>query len=740
MKTLNYNKKNNSHFIRFIINISFSLLFVFQTFAQDSLQQPLKIGLVLSGGGAKGLAHIGVLKVLEREGIKPDYIAGTSMGSIVGALYAIGYTASEIEQIVLSLNWEQVLSDEVLREDISIEEKDQDSKYIAEFPIVNWRVSLPRGFRVGQRISNVLAHYTWSVHNVSDFRKFPIPFACVATDIETGEAVTINKGYLPDALRASMAIPSIFSPMEIDGRMLVDGMLVRNFPVSDAKDMGANYIIGVDVGAPLYKKNELSSIFEILDQASSFKSAESTLKQQTQCNILIKPDLVGYNAASFEAADSLIVRGEKAANQHLDAIKQLAANTKKRMIRENVSEKREIDIDTIDIEGLNEVSKYIILGKLDIKKFGKIEIKTIEKGIARIYGSQFFKRVNYKIEERGGKNILVIRVVEQSSNFFKVGINYDSDLKSAILLNLTFRNILGDGSRLLTDLKLSENPAFKIHYSIHTKFKPNIGFSSKFWVQNFDAAYYNADGGLVSKFNFWHYNLSAELHSSMSNQLSLLSGLEGESLSIKPQIAAIDTISYDISFFNAYFRILYDSYDRGVFPRKGSKFYFETKYYINADYEKPNHWNRNFWRFQISYTKIAAVSEHLSFINTWNAGHIQGENVHWGALFFLGGSSSFESNIIAFEGNNFMGADSRCFVSTCVGIQVEPWTDRFFTLKTNIAKLGSTPDEVLVFDDFMYGFGVSFGVKSIIGPLVVNVSQGNRHNELIMNVNIGYRF
>ena len=236
-----------------LVFLLFNPICVWKSTAQD---KP-KIGLVLSGGGAKGLAHIGILKSLEEAGITPDYITGTSMGSIMGGLYAIGYSADEIKQIVLEADWDQLLSNKSSLDEVVFEEKDYYNRYINELNFSGFKLELPKGLIEGQKLSNLLSKLTRPVHNIEDFSQLPIPYACVAVDIETGLSVVLNKGSLARSMRASMAIPSVFTPVEIDDKLLVDGGIVRNFPVEENLEMGADYIIGVFVGNQPLKKEEI---------------------------------------------------------------------------------------------------------------------------------------------------------------------------------------------------------------------------------------------------------------------------------------------------------------------------------------------------------------------------------------------------------------------------------------------------------------------------------------------------
>ena len=232
------------------LTIFLILLFIaVDGFSQESEtpETDVKVGLVLSGGGAKGYAHVGVLKVLEENGIRVDYIAGTSMGAIIGALYASGYSAKELDSLLRVHDFSTFTTDEVPRDAYSFYQKENKGKYAISLPINKWKIGLPKSISKGQNISNLFSQLTEHVHHVEDFSKLPIPFFCIATDLETGEEVVLDHGFLPEAIRASSSIPSVYSPVEIDGRMLVDGGIVDNYPIELLKAKEVDYIIGVNV-------------------------------------------------------------------------------------------------------------------------------------------------------------------------------------------------------------------------------------------------------------------------------------------------------------------------------------------------------------------------------------------------------------------------------------------------------------------------------------------------------------
>jgi len=457
----------------YVKTIVFVLLLIFssQCFAESEIPERPRVGLVLSGGGARGFAHIGVLKVLEEAGIEIDYITGTSMGSIVGGLYAIGYRADELEELVLEQDWDELLYDKISRRSISIEEKEDKEKFIGSFPISGIKISLPKGLVAGQKVSNLISGLMLSVHHIEDFELLPIPFCCIATNISTGEPVILKDGFLPDAIRASMSIPSAFIPIDINGQLLVDGGLVRNLPVCDVKEMGAEIVIGIDVGSPLYSKQELNTLVEIMNQAISFQSVESTINERKQCDILIVPDINEYNILSFNSADSLIARGERSAREILPQLKTLADSLSSFPEYPKSIPNTRIDslsIVKIYIQGLRNVSSKLVRGKLQLNEASIITPEELELAINRVYGSGFFERVTYKLEPMDKKYNLFVRVIEKVTNYFRVGLHYDSDLKSAVYLNTTFRNLFTQGSKLSVDLKLSDNLGLTGSYFIYT--------------------------------------------------------------------------------------------------------------------------------------------------------------------------------------------------------------------------------------------------------------------------------
>ena len=428
---------------------------------------PLRVGLVLRGGGAKGIAHIGVLKVLEEEGIYVDYVGGTSMGGLIGGLYASGYSPAELEELVKSMPWAKLLADEPVRRDLPLDEKIDYDEYLMSLPVVGFVPGLPKGLKRGQLVLNYISKLTWNVADINNFEELPIPYFCVATKLENGDTMVIDKGNLPIAMRATMSIPSVFEPIEVNGEFVIDGGLVNNFPVDIMLEKtGVDYVIGVDVGAPLYKAEEITSIVSILDQTSSFHGQEKFRSNKRLTDLYIQPDITGLSALSFEDIDSIILRGEVAARAYIVEIRSLSKSMNDNKLKYTTfrSEKRSdtVYISDIDIKGLEKVSSKMVIGRLGLNIPGANSIENINMAIDRLYSSKFFSKIDYKLIEDNDYYILEVQIEEKTENLFQLGANYNSETQGLLKINLTFHNLLIKGSKMSFSLGLGKNPAGEI--------------------------------------------------------------------------------------------------------------------------------------------------------------------------------------------------------------------------------------------------------------------------------------
>ena len=306
------------------------LAMVEKAHAQDEAGPPgPTIGLVLSGGGAKGFAHLGVLKVLEEYRVPVHLITGTSMGSIMGGLYASGLSTAEIEATLSTVDWVAIFDDQPPREDLDFGRKEEDLRYLFDLGLgVRWppRVILPSGLVAGQKVELLLREKTLHVSGIQDFSEFPIPFACVAADIEHGTSVVLDHGDLARAIRASMSIPAFFAPVEIDGRILVDGGITDNMPVREVRSRGAEVVIGVDVSAPLRTRDELGNLFGIVGQLTGMLTRLNVEQQLTDVDILLDPELGALSGDDFTKFSEFVAIGEAEARRHERDLRQYSVS------------------------------------------------------------------------------------------------------------------------------------------------------------------------------------------------------------------------------------------------------------------------------------------------------------------------------------------------------------------------------------------------------------------------------
>ncbi|MGB0391697.1 MAG: patatin-like phospholipase family protein, partial [Salibacteraceae bacterium] len=358
-----------------------------------------KIGLVLSGGGALGLAHIGVLKVLEEKGIRPDFVVGTSMGSIVGGLYALGYTPEEIEEFVVNADWEEILSKNIPLNFVVTEEKYDYGRYLIDFPFKNGKPKLPSGLIEGQLLTEALIEYTWSGTNYSSFDEFPIPFRCVGTDVSNGNEIIFKDGSLALAMRSSMAIPTVFTPVGLDSTLVVDGGVVNNFPVDIAQEMGADYIIGVNVTSGFKNAHDIDNMVGILYQIAMLPSNEKLEEHIKLTDVYIHPDVSNFSASDFKKAIEIIATGEDMARKNInlfDSLINVANYSSQPVVRKVIPPVDSIFVSQINYHSANpKKNDFHLFEKLEREPNNILNLKSYKTDTRFLYGTLKYKNINY---------------------------------------------------------------------------------------------------------------------------------------------------------------------------------------------------------------------------------------------------------------------------------------------------------------------------------------------------------
>jgi len=699
-----------------------------------------KVGLVLSGGGAKGFAHVGVLKVLEEAGLKIDYIGGTSMGSIVGGLYAIGYDADSLEKIVMTRDWEKLLSDNISRRDLSIEEKPDNDRFFISFPLRERKVKLPAGLVTGQNIENEFSELCTHINNTRDFNQFPIPYLCVAADVNTGKEMVFREGYLPACMRASMAIPSVFTPMEIDGRYYVDGGVINNFPADHVKAMGADILIGVDVGFQPKTAEDEINLVRVIEQTVFMASQARRESNRELCDIFIEPDISGYSTSSFSSGDSLYSRGYDAAKKYFSRFKSMAdsLNSIENIPYENPSfdPVDSVIIREIIVDGIENVSGRLLTGNLNLSVLQKVSPSQISKAISNVYSSLFFEKVTYELEplsdELLGEGVrLKIKVRERTGGQLKVGINYNNTYKASIILNTTFRNLLLNGSKTSLNLALGENPYLLGRYEKNNGWKP--GFVVELGGEDFDLNLYD-DVTRYAVIDYKDIFSRLYLQSIINNSYSFGGGGEFERIVLKQKIGTPLTSKQTLHLYNLVAYINLDTWDNRFYPKNGTRLGAVYKY-MKPPSSSPE------WFIRFKLEQAASFGGRFAVIPRIYGGATSADSSLRVYHLYLGGLNiAARKGMLPFVGLAFMEKSGRNVMAAGIDLQYNFWRSNYLTFRVNGASISHNPEDLLLFNNAISGYGVSLGNLSLIGPIELTLMRPNYRKELIFYVNIGYYF
>lgn len=751
------------------------LFFHFTLFAQNNEDNDRpKIGLVLSGGGAKGFAYIGILKAMEEAGIRPDYITGTSIGSIVGGLYAIGYSPDQLDTIIRSVNWDMILSNNVPLTYISYEEKEYYNRYLITLPFINGKLSLPSGVIEGQMLSDLLNKLTWPAMKYESFDDFPIPFRCVATDVSTGETIVFDKGSLAKALRASMSIPSAFTAVDLDTTLAVDGGILNNFPVNELEKMGADYIIGFNVSDNIANAKEIGSLSGILTQISMFESLKRMEKDVEKCDFYIKLDLEGYGVSDFGNSKEILAIGDKIGKENAQRFKDLAAQlsiqpAKKESIKLNPDS---IKLKEIKIEGNVRVPQKLILSKMNLPLGKYVSQEEVERAILRVYGINSFKKVLYNIKQDDTNSeefILQVHIKEKSPTNLKASVHYDNLFSAGVVLNFTLRNILGRGSRALFIGDISENPRFRFDYLKYFGARERYAFNFTYNFLRLDIPQYDK-GKKVDELGSTSHNFGFLIRSTHSLKHAFIFGLIYSLERSKSNFSNVAPEWIKNGDFNntrlvgAY---THNSTNDRNFPTKGSETLLYIKYFFNNNYKiqlvdefqsaqpaidsivntdlTPNYYGqvyfmrRVFYHFSNKFQLVPSIALGGT-ISTEDTSRVFNE-------FNIGGNQMvniFDTRVI---GLNYAELVEPNFLKLALQFQNVLWKNLYFLYGIDLlAYYTYVPIDNLSLFNFndmidnylLVGYGFQLRYKSLIGPISFGMSSNSRDNSLRYYFQIGF--
>ena len=701
-----------------------------------------KIALVLSGGGAKGFAHIGVLKVLEEEGIPIDLIVGTSMGSLVGGIYSLGYNALELERLVKSLNWEKTLSDEVPRIFLSKNDQLIKQRYIFSLPIDgNKKLSLPQGLVKGQNVLNIFCGLAGNVPTDADFSKFTIPFACVATDLETGKEVVLSHGFLPTAMFSSMAIPIAFKSADRNGFLLADGGLVNNFPTDVAKKMGADIIIGVDIRSDFYRRDKLNTIENVMGQLVGFFDMGKDSINKSNCNLIIRPDITGYSVSSFnnQAVDTLIIRGENAANGFRQQLRELKMKYK---IEKPEKSRELVKPDQWHITNISFTGNYHLdqdyMGKiLGIKIPGNFSSEDIKTAIDRLYGLGGFELIYFNLVDTEKGKTLNLTITAKEIFTQNIGFKANTTDAAAILINTTRKNYKNVFGLLSASAELSRNPGLTLIAESNRTKLPTLGISLKGKYQNYNVF---ENGDKIFDAKIFYTSGALYLYKPFLEWFNLGLGLQEEyyqgDIYKKKDIYPIASTDPNTFLTNAYSYLSFDNMDDFYFPRKGTNIYAEFS--LTADFKTNNNLSP---AFLFKMRNVVPVWHKTALIFDFYHRALFNADFPQPKITLVGGEpySQYFSYHLPFVGLTAVNIAERYTFIGLVGLRRQVSASQYFSVLLNCLK--QTNDMAFFNDNKMiFGGGIKYGLKTFVGPMDVTLGYSGSTGKPTFSANFGYWF
>ncbi|ASW75856.1 patatin [Chryseobacterium piperi] len=785
---------------KFLTALLLSLFSFF--YAQDSIKKPTpitkdtKFGLALSGGGAKGFAHIGILKTIDSLGIKIDYITGTSMGGILGGLYGMGYNGEQLKEMVYGMNWRRILSNKIPYNQINISEKDEYNKYILEFPIIGGKPSLPDSYIEGQYMGEVLNNLTFPAKHINDFSKLPIPVELTSSDIVNGGLVMQKKGSLALAIRSTLAIPAAFAPVYIDGRLLVDGGLDRNFPVQEVKDMGAEYVIGGYTGFRLFTKEEIKNPMKMIYQTHAFHSVQDFNEQKKMSDIMVDfvTPLNDITTKDFRKYKEIIKIGEQEAKRHLPEFVALANEQKRLGIIYDHKLIEEVKKPTIQftynedngtpISNPSEIQA--IRSLMGLKEGVYYDAKTINAAIDRVFGMKQYDRVYYTYTDSPDGLIMNIFVKRAAQSAVKLALHYDNEQSVGIILNYTYRDYAEGKFRALATVDISER------FKARLQFQKFLDTDYRWWVSLEGNISFLKSNDLILRFsdnhdasnnlffpNYIYRNIKASTAINYSVHPNAVASF-GLNFNAEKLNRSVDRISqtftdlysrkvYYHTNLDLFFKFNQNNFNKRYYPTSGNNLQFITKYYFgdqyglydlkqiqpelydylnpgSEEYYKP----KNLISLTLNENYILPLSKRFAikanaFLGTSFSPQTLGPS-DGAPYFFLNqkfnlGGSEYNFDGMSPEFNGFRQKEIPINSVAKVGLEVQYriYHKLYLTPSFHYAAVS---DELSPFksNTKLIGYGLNLGYESLLGPININISRNDVLNLWRAYFSIGFKF
>ena len=712
---------------------------IFVVFPQNA-QRP-KVAVVLSGGGAKGFAHIGVLKMLEQEGIPIDIMVGTSIGSIVGGLYAIGYSADDIEKMARQSDWTELLSDYVPRRELDESSKIEHQRYVFNLPVSEKKLfTLPGGVVNGQNVMNLFCGLAGNVPVQADFTKLPIAFACVGTDLVTGNEIVMKSGYLPSAIFSSMAIPGVFVPGNHNGNILVDGGLVNNFPADVAKSMGADIIIGVDLRKDLYSAEEVGSLDKLTAQIIAFYSLRKDSINNSLCDIVIKPDINGYYTSSFykEAVDTLLLRGTASANAVIEDIRELKRkyNLQPRTVSRELIEIDQWNITDIRLSGKYSMPPRLLIDVFNLDVPGRYTYNEIKKSVNNLYGMGVFKRVYFILEDNENGKTLNINLEESKAWDINVGMRLNTRDGVAVVLNSTRKDYTKTFGLLSFTADISAHPRFNFLAELDKKNLPKLalmvnGLYTNLTIHAPDNNFYQTRlyTGAVKLYTYqplFNYSIlgagvKQEIYSGMSYGSTGVGGF-----------TIPDNQKFLTNFYGYYH---FDNLDDYYFPTEGSEIYAEASIAEYGDFSDFNP------IMLLKFRKAIKITDQMTLLTNIHARSLLSETNPLPLMNYIA-SRDYEVTLdhhLPFYGMPSLCATERTTIIGGVVLRKHVYRQHYVSVAANLLFHNNV---LLDIEDYksIFGVGLTYSYKSPFGPIELTVGFADKYKKVTVAANVGFWF
>ena len=690
-----------------------------------------KIGLSLSGGGAKGFAHIGVLKVLDSLGVKVDYISGTSMGAIVGGLYASGYTGKEIEKVVMETDFYTIIANEKNRKETTFFDKSVD-KYILNIPVKDGKFNvLPKAISTGQKNIYLLKELFKNVSAINDFSKLPIPFMCIATNLESGKIEIFEQGDLVSSIMASSAFPSLMDPVKINDSLYIDGAMTINYPSKPLKDKGIDIVIGVDLSQGLANRDNLQSAIDILNQVIDFGIQKETKNQYQYTDVNIHPDLTGMTATSYDAKRAILDSGYVEAKKYVETLS-LLPKRKDELLRVPLNSiySNVYKIDSLILENSNIFGKNYVQGKMNLRVPSLHTYGGINQMIDRLYSTNNYRLINYDIVQKNDQNYLKLNVTEDDTRFFlKFGLHYDEVFKTGLLLNATAKRLLFRNSTVSLDVVVGDKPRYYLNYFIDNGYIPGFGV----YASGMSLDLRDIGSNVYENWN-WFRN-EAFIQSVWRDKYAIGGGISHDYYEGKFTWESSHSNTHN--FINPYAFIKTDTQDNTSFPTKGLFLYAEGKVLDLLNKEQEGR------TFQLK------ISSQINFpLNSWLTyrvglfgGVTVGDEISSFYQYRIGGL--FEQNVgnfVKFQGYEFGQLHSKNLLTASNTFQFN--FSKNYYVDAHLS-LGNLFNDIKV-DDILHisesSTGITAGYKSPFGQIKLNYSRSLNRNNNILSVILGHWF